>query len=48
MTRCRYELTDREWSILSPLLPSKQRGVSRVDDRRALDDILWRFRAGSP
>lgn len=37
MTRCRYELTDREWSILSPLLPNKPRGVSRVDDRCVLD-----------
>lgn len=37
MTRCRYELTDREWSILSPLLPDKPRGVSRVDDRCVLD-----------
>lgn len=48
MTRRRYELTDREWSILSPLLPNKPRGVSRVDDRRVLNGILWRFRTGSP
>ncbi len=27
MTRRRYELTDHEWSILSPLLPNKPRGV---------------------
>lgn len=33
MTRRRYELTDHEWSILSPLLPNKPRGVPRVDDR---------------
>lgn len=48
MTRRRYELTDREWSILSPLLPNKPRGVPRVDDRRVLNGILWRFRTGSP
>ena len=48
MTCRRYELTDREWSILSPLLPNKQRGVPRVDDRRVLNGILWRFRTGSP
>ena len=48
ITRCRYELIDREWSILSPLLPNKQRGVPRVDDRRVLNGILWRFRTGSP
>lgn len=33
MTRRRYELTDHEWSILSPLLPNKPRGVPHVDDR---------------
>lgn len=48
MTRRRYELTDQEWSILAPLLPNKPRGVARVDDRRVLNGILWRFRTGSP
>ncbi|WP_371175915.1 IS5 family transposase [Brucella sp. 83/13] len=48
MTRRRYELTDHEWSIISPLLPNKPRGVARVDDRRVLNGILWRFRTGSP
>lgn len=48
MTRRRYELTDQEWSILSPLLPNKPRGVPRVDDRRVVNGILWRFRTGSP
>ena len=48
MARRRYELTDREWSIIGPLLPNKPRGVPRVDDRRVLNGILWRFRTGSP
>lgn len=48
MTRRRYELTEYEWSILQPLLPNKPRGVPRVDDRRVLNGILWRFRTGSP
>jgi transposase len=48
MIRRRYELSDHEWSILSPLLPNKPRGVPRVDDRRVLNGILWRFRTGSP
>ncbi|MDZ5454593.1 IS5 family transposase [Labrys sp. ZIDIC5] len=48
MTRRRYELTDHEWSIISPLLPNKPRGVPRADDRRVLNGILWRFRTGSP
>ncbi|WP_373415027.1 transposase [Ensifer aridi] len=47
MTRRRYGLTDHEWSILSPLLPNKPPGVARVDDRRVLNGILWRFRTGS-
>jgi transposase len=38
----------REWSIIAPLLPNKPRGVPRVDDRRVLNGILWRFRTGSP
>ncbi len=48
MTRRRYELTDVEWSIIEPLLPNKPRGDPRVDDRRVLNGILWRFRTGSP
>ncbi|WP_155804603.1 IS5 family transposase, partial [Magnetospirillum fulvum] len=48
MTRRRYELTDYEWSIIQPLLPNKSRGVPRVDDRKVLNGILWRFRTGSP
>jgi len=48
MTRRRYALPDGEWSIIEPLLPNKPRGVPRVDDRRVLNGILWRFRTGSP
>ena len=48
MTRRRYELTDREWGIIQPLLPNKPRGVPRADDRKVLNGILWRFRSGSP
>ena len=44
----RYELTDAEWMIIDPLLPRKSRGVARVDDRRVLNGIFWRFRSGSP
>lgn len=44
MMRRRYELTDKEWLIIEPLLPNKPRGVPRVDDRRVLNGILWRFR----
>ncbi|WP_293979760.1 IS5 family transposase [Sphingobium sp.] len=47
MARRRYELTDREWSIIESLLPNKPRGVARVDDRRVLNGIMWRFRSGA-
>ena len=43
-----HELSDREWSIIKPQLPNKSRGVPRVDDRRVINGILWRFRTGSP
>ena len=48
MKRRRYELTDGEWLIIGPLLPNRPLGVPRVDDRRVLNGILWRFRTGSP
>lgn len=45
--RRRYELTEHQWSIISPLLPNKRCGVPRIDDRRMLNGIHWRFRTGS-
>lgn len=48
MTLRRYELSDFEWSIIAPLLPNKPRGVPRADDRRVLNGIYWRLRAGAP
>ena len=48
MTRRRYELTDFEWMIIEPLLPNKPRGVPSVDDRKVLNGIFWRLRAGTP
>ena len=44
----RHEMSDFEWSLIQPLLPNKPRGVPRVDDRRVINGILWRFRTGSP
>lgn len=44
----RYDLTDYEWEVISPLLPQRSRGVKRVDDRQVLSAILWVLRSGSP
>ena len=30
----RYELSETEWNIIRAMLPTKPRGVPRVDDRR--------------
>jgi len=40
----RFDLTDFEWPVLEPLLPTKVRGVKRVDDRRVLNGIFWQLR----
>ncbi len=42
----RHELTDAEWEFIRPLLPRPRRGRSRLDDRRILNGIVWKFRAG--
>lgn len=44
MTRRKFELTDDEWLVIEPLLPNKPRRVQRIDDRRDINGILWRFR----
>ena len=44
----RYALTDREWSIVQPVLPLKLRGVPRVADRLVLNGIFWIARTRAP
>jgi transposase len=44
----RHDLSDKEWSIIRPMLPTKPRGVPRVDDRRVLNGISWVLRSGAP
>ena len=49
----RYELSDQEWSIIRAMLPTKPRGIPRVDDsarpqRHLLGVAIWRSLAGSP
>jgi len=44
----RFDLSDKEWAIIEPLLPNKPRGVPRVDDRTVLNGIFWVLRTGAP
>ncbi|SEE72317.1 Transposase [Streptomyces sp. 2231.1] len=43
----RYELFDAEWEFVWPLLPVSSRGRKRLDDRRVLNGIVWKFRTGT-
>jgi transposase len=43
----RFDLTDEEWALLEPLLPT-QRKSARVDDRRILSAIFYVLRTGIP
>ena len=44
------DLTDREWALIAPLLPSNvgRRGHPFGDDRRVVDGIIYRFRTSTP
>ncbi|MYQ95000.1 IS5 family transposase, partial [Streptomyces sp. SID4946] len=42
----RHELSDVEWEFVRPLLPESLRGRKRLDDRRVLNGIVWKFRTG--
>ncbi len=44
---CLHELSDEEWAIIAPFLPTNSRGIECVDDRRVIKGIPWRFRTGS-
>lgn len=47
----RFDLTDREWSIIEPLLPGadgRKTGRPREDDRKVLNGIFFTLRTGSP
>lgn len=43
----RHELPDAEWEFVRPLLPASLRGRRRLDDRRGLNGIVWKFRTGT-
>jgi len=43
----RFDLTDEEWVLLEPLLPTARKSA-RVDDRRILNAIFYVLRTGMP
>ena len=43
----RFDLTDEEWALLEPLLPT-QRKSARADDRRVMSAIFYVLRTGIP
>ena len=45
----RFDLTDRQWAVLEPLLPKAYTGRPPIWTKRQLiDGIRWRVRVGSP
>jgi len=44
----RHELTDQEWDLLAPLVPSAVTGRPRVDDRRVINGMVYKIRTGVP
>jgi len=42
-----YWLSDREWSVIEPLLPKGRRGAHRVDDRRVISGIIHMLHSGA-
>jgi transposase len=46
----RYEVTDAEWTKISPLLPGQTgtAGRNAVDNRLFINAVLWIARSGAP
>ncbi|GAA3770992.1 IS5 family transposase [Plantactinospora mayteni] len=45
----RFDLTDAQWAVLEPLLPTARTGrPSKWTKRQLIDGIRWRVRVGSP
>jgi len=46
----RHEVTDEQWTLLEPLLPTRQATTGRRprDSRQMLNGILWILRTGAP
>jgi len=43
----RFDLSDAEWAVLEPLMPSRRKSA-RVDDRRIMNAIFYVLRTGMP
>ena len=41
-----FWLSDQQWAVLTPLLPTNQPGAHRKDDRRIIGGIVHRLRNG--
>jgi len=44
----RLDLGDEEWAVTGRLLPKRERGPRRKDDRRILNGIFYILRTGAP
>ena len=44
----RYDLTDFEWSVIEPLLPTDRRGPKPKNNRQIINGMFYVLRAGSP
>ena len=44
----RYDLTDFEWSVIEPVLPTGRPGPKRLGDRRVMNGIFWCCELGRP
>src|SRR5215470_4694710 len=44
----RYDLTDFEWSVIEPVLPTGRPGRQAANNRRVLNGIFWVLRTGAP
>lgn len=47
MKVCRYELTDKEWEKIQPLIPIAHTGRPQKDIRAHLNGIVWLARSGA-
>ena len=43
----RYELTDKEWELVQPLIPISHTGRPQKDIRAHLNGIMWLARSGA-